>query len=93
MVNNILSTENLNLWFGRNYVLKYVNLNVADKNITAVIGPSGCGKSTLLRCFNRMNDLIPETHIEGQIKLLPNFTKLQFFSSEKELFWHISVES
>ena len=70
MVNNILSTENLNLWFGRNYVLKNVNLNVADKNITAVIGPSGCGKSTLLRCFNRMNDLIPETHIEGQIKLL-----------------------
>ena len=70
MVNNILSTENLNLWFGRNYVLKYVNLNVTDKNITAVIGPSGCGKSTLLRCFNRMNDLIPETHIEGQIKLL-----------------------
>jgi len=70
MVNNILSTENLNLWFGRNYVLKYVNLNVSDKNITAVIGPSGCGKSTLLRCFNRMNDLIPETHIEGQIKLL-----------------------
>jgi len=59
MVNNILSTENLNLWFGRNYVLKYVNLNVSDKNITAVIGPSGCGKSTLLRCFNRMNDLIP----------------------------------
>jgi len=70
MVNNILSTENLNLWFGRNYVLKYVNLNVSDKNITAVIGPSGCGKSTLLRCFNRMNDLIPETHIEGKVKLL-----------------------
>ena len=70
MVNNILSTENLNLWFGRNYVLKNVNLNVADKNITAVIGPSGCGKSTLLRCFNRMNDLIPETHIEGKVKLL-----------------------
>jgi len=70
MVNNILSTENLNLWFGRNYVLKYVDLNVSDKNITAVIGPSGCGKSTLLRCFNRMNDLIPETHIEGKVKLL-----------------------
>ncbi|HNZ88716.1 MAG TPA: phosphate ABC transporter ATP-binding protein PstB [Candidatus Cloacimonas acidaminovorans] len=70
MVNNILSTENLNLWFGRNYVLKYVNLNVSDKNITAVIGPSGCGKSTLLRCFNRMNDLIQDTHIEGKVKLL-----------------------
>ena len=70
MVNNILSTENLNLWFGRNYVLKYVNLNVLDKNITAVIGPSGCGKSTLLRCFNRMNDLIQDTHIEGKVKLL-----------------------
>jgi len=70
MVNNILSTENLNLWFGRNYVLKYVNLKVTDKNITAVIGPSGCGKSTLLRCFNRMNDLIPETHIEGKVTLL-----------------------
>jgi len=67
MVNNILSTENLNLWFGRNYVLKYVNLNVSDKNITAVIGPSGCGKSTLLRSFNRMNELVPNTRISGEV--------------------------
>ena len=69
MVSEILTTENLNLWFGKHYVLKNVNLQVADKRVTAIIGPSGCGKSTLLRCFNRMNDLIPETQIKGKVKL------------------------
>ncbi|MEN6445807.1 MAG: phosphate ABC transporter ATP-binding protein PstB [Candidatus Cloacimonas sp.] len=70
MVNEILTTENLNLWFGKNQILKNINLSVLDKKVTAIIGPSGCGKSTLLRCFNRMNDLIPETKIEGKVKLL-----------------------
>jgi len=69
MVNSRIDTENLNLWFGKNHVLHDVNLSIYDKKVTAMIGPSGCGKSTLLRCFNRMNDLIPETRIEGRIML------------------------
>ncbi len=69
MVNTRISTSGLNLWFGKNHVLQDVNLSVHEKKVTAMIGPSGCGKSTLLRCFNRMNDLIPETRIEGTIML------------------------
>ncbi len=70
MVNSAhISTEDLNLWFGDNHVLKDVNIPVYDKKVTAMIGPSGCGKSTLLRCFNRMNDLIPETKIKGKVLL------------------------
>ena len=67
MVSEILTTENLNLWFGKHYVLKNVNLQVADKRVTAIIGPSGCGKSTFLRTFNRMNELLPGTSIEGEV--------------------------
>jgi phosphate transport system ATP-binding protein len=69
MVNAHIRTEKLNLWFTDNHVLKDVNIPVYDKNITALIGPSGCGKSTLLRCFNRMNDLIPEAKIKGKVFL------------------------
>jgi phosphate transport system ATP-binding protein len=69
MVNNQLETNNLNLWFGNNHVLHDVNIGIQEKKITAMIGPSGCGKSTLLRTFNRMNDLIPETRIQGSVLL------------------------
>lgn len=61
--------EKLNLWFGELQVLKKITLSIFDKKVTAIIGPSGCGKSTLLRCFNRMNDLIESTKIEGIIKI------------------------
>ncbi|MCD6177242.1 MAG: phosphate ABC transporter ATP-binding protein [Candidatus Cloacimonetes bacterium] len=64
-----IRTENLNLWFGDKQVLQNVNIPIYDKRITALIGPSGCGKSTLLRCFNRMNDLIPEAKIKGKVLL------------------------
>ncbi|MEA2095647.1 MAG: phosphate ABC transporter ATP-binding protein PstB [Candidatus Cloacimonadota bacterium] len=64
-----IRTEDLNLWFGDNHVLQNVNIPIYDKKITALIGPSGCGKSTLLRCFNRMNDLIPEAKIKGKVFL------------------------
>lgn len=64
-----IRTEDLNLWFGDNHVLQNVNIPIYDKKITALIGPSGCGKSTLLRCFNRMNDLIPEAKIKGKVLL------------------------
>ncbi|HNX38457.1 MAG TPA: phosphate ABC transporter ATP-binding protein PstB [Candidatus Cloacimonadota bacterium] len=69
MVNIQIQTSELNLWFGKNHVLRDVNLPVHSNQVTAMIGPSGCGKSTLLRCFNRMNDLIPETRITGKITL------------------------
>ncbi|HQF67925.1 MAG TPA: phosphate ABC transporter ATP-binding protein PstB [Candidatus Cloacimonadota bacterium] len=69
MVKPQLQTRKLNLWFGKNHVLHDVDLSVHSQKVTAMIGPSGCGKSTLLRCFNRMNDLIPETRITGDVLL------------------------
>lgn len=68
MMNNfVLTTEKLNLYYGSFYALKDVDFNVYKNSITALIGPSGCGKSTLLRCFNRMNDLIDDVKIKGNI--------------------------
>lgn len=60
-------TQNVNLYYGDNHALKDISLNIEESKITALIGPSGCGKSTFLRLFNRMNDLIPGTRMEGQI--------------------------
>ncbi|HMB01628.1 MAG TPA: phosphate ABC transporter ATP-binding protein PstB [Spirochaetota bacterium] len=61
------SVENLNLWFDKNHVLKDITFPVYQNELTSIIGPSGCGKSTLLRCFNRMNDYIEKTKIDGKI--------------------------
>lgn len=69
MVNPQIETHKLSLWFGKNHVLHEVDLPVHSNRVTAMIGPSGCGKSTLLRCFNRMNDLIPDTRITGRVLL------------------------
>ncbi len=68
MVKNLLITENLNLWFGEDHILKDISINIPEKKVNAIIGPSGCGKSTLLRCFNRMNDL-SGARIKGNIVL------------------------
>ena len=65
--NIAVDIKKLNLWFGELQVLKNISLSMYDKKVTAIIGPSGCGKSTLLRCFNRMNDLIESTKIDGEI--------------------------
>ncbi len=59
--------ENLDFWYGTNHVLKSISLDVRANQVTAFIGPSGCGKSTLLRCLNRMNELIPDTRLEGRV--------------------------
>lgn len=64
-----ISTRNLNLWYGQKHALKEINLDVAERKVTAFIGPSGCGKSTFLRTLNRMNDLIENVKITGQIEL------------------------
>ena len=65
--NFALQTRKLNLFYGTFHGLKDIDFNVFPKAITALIGPSGCGKSTLLRCFNRMNDLIDDVRMEGDI--------------------------
>ena len=62
-----IRTEELNFWYGDNQVLYDISLDIHANQVTAFIGPSGCGKSTLLRCVNRMNELIPDTHLEGKI--------------------------
>jgi len=64
-----MQTIHLNMFYGKFRALADINLNIQAQKITAIIGPSGCGKSTLLRSFNRMNDLTPNTRIEGQILL------------------------
>ncbi len=61
--------NNLNLHYGDNHALKDVNMKIRDHAITAFIGPSGCGKSTFLKCINRMNDLVENVKIDGQILL------------------------
>jgi phosphate transport system ATP-binding protein len=66
---NKISVRNLNFYYGKFHALKNVNLNIADKRVTAFIGPSGCGKSTLLRTFNRMYQLYPNLRAEGEIIL------------------------
>ena len=67
MVETIITTENLHLYYGQNEALKGINLGLNKGEITALIGPSGCGKSTFLRCLNRMNDLIPNVTTTGSI--------------------------
>lgn len=64
-----ISTNNLNLYYGKNQALKDVNLLIESNRVTALIGPSGCGKSTFLRTLNRMNDLINDVKINGEIKI------------------------
>ncbi len=67
MNRTVLKTQRLDLHYGDFYALKKIDFNVYKNSITALIGPSGCGKSTLLRCFNRMNDLMDEVRITGDI--------------------------
>lgn len=64
-----LVINNLDLYYGEFHALKDVNLDIEEKEITAFIGPSGCGKSTLLKCINRMNDLVKNCKITGDITL------------------------
>ncbi len=64
-----MSIKNLNLYYGENHALKDVSMEIPEKEITAFIGPSGCGKSTFLKTLNRMNDLVENVRIEGEITL------------------------
>jgi phosphate transport system ATP-binding protein len=61
--------RDLNVFYGETQALKSVTMDVQDREILALIGPSGCGKSTFLRSLNRMNDLIPNVRVTGQVCL------------------------
>ena len=67
-MNSILSVQDLCLWYGSHQALKDINIEIPEKSITALIGPSGCGKSTFLKTLDRMNDLIPDVKITGNVR-------------------------
>ncbi len=69
MQNPKISAKNVQVYYGDNHAIKDVNVEIADKTVTAFIGPSGCGKSTFLRCLNRMNDTIDICRVTGEIKI------------------------
>ncbi len=61
--------DDLDFYYGAFRALENISMEIAEREITALIGPSGCGKSTFLRCLNRMNDTIPESRVEGKVLL------------------------
>lgn len=65
----VVEVNNINLYYGAKPALKNIYMDIPKNKATAFIGPSGCGKSTLLRCFNRLNDLIDDARVEGEIKI------------------------
>ncbi len=69
MKNIKISTNRLNLFYGKKQALKEISLEIPENQVTAFIGPSGCGKSTFLRTLNRMNDLIDGVSIDGEVKI------------------------
>lgn len=64
-----ISTRDLNLHYGNVHALKNINMGLEEKKVTALIGPSGCGKSTFLKTLNRMNDLVANVKITGEVCL------------------------
>ena len=67
-MSSIISVNDLCLWYGQTRALKNINMEIPEKSITALIGPSGCGKSTFLKTLDRMNDLVPDVKITGEVK-------------------------
>lgn len=62
-----IEANHLHIYYGAFRAVKDISINIHPNEVTALIGPSGCGKSTLLRSFNRMNELVPSSHLEGEI--------------------------
>jgi len=68
MIGNVkIDVRDLNVWFGKNHVLKEISLKIKRNTVTAVMGPSGCGKTTFIRAINRMNELIDGSRTTGEI--------------------------
>ncbi len=66
-MDTIIEIKDLNLWYGDHQALKGISVDIPRNSITALIGPSGCGKSTFLKTLNRMQDLVPEVKITGEV--------------------------
>ena len=66
-MSDIITVQDLNLWYGAAQALHHVSMEIPEKSITALIGPSGCGKSTFLKTLNRMNDLSPGVRVTGSV--------------------------
>ncbi|RBP39205.1 phosphate ABC transporter ATP-binding protein PstB [Garciella nitratireducens] len=64
-----IKVKDLNLYYGEFHALKNINMDIKEKKISALIGPSGCGKSTFLKTLNRMNDLVRNVTITGEVQL------------------------
>ena len=62
-----IKATDVNVFYSEKQALNNVSVDIEDRSVTAFIGPSGCGKSTFLRCFNRMNDVIPNCRVDGSI--------------------------
>ncbi len=65
--NNKIHIENLNVFAGKQQILKDINIEIPKNKITVILGPSGCGKTTLLKCMNRLTDLYPELKVTGKV--------------------------
>ena len=79
----ILSAKDLDLFYGENQALKSVNMDIPEKQVTALIGPSGCGKSTFLKTLDRMNDLVPGVRITGSVK----YRGREVYDSSLDVTW------
>ncbi len=77
----IMTTRNLELYYGSFQALKGIDMNIGEREITAFIGPSGCGKSTFLKTLNRMNDLVEGVRVTGEVKLHGN----DIFAKEQDV--------
>jgi phosphate transport system ATP-binding protein len=64
-----IDARDFSFWYGKKQALKSITMSIPPHAVTALIGPSGCGKSTFLRSINRLNDLIPAIHHEGDLQL------------------------
>jgi phosphate transport system ATP-binding protein len=62
-----IKVENLNMHVGKMHILKNINISIPKNKITVILGPSGCGKTTLMKCLNRLTDIYPEMHVNGNI--------------------------
>ncbi|MEG1778655.1 MAG: phosphate ABC transporter ATP-binding protein PstB [Oscillospiraceae bacterium] len=80
---NIITSKNLELSYGSFKALKGISMDIPEKQITAFIGPSGCGKSTFLKTLNRMNDLIPDVGITGEVK----FNDMDIYATDIDVTW------
>jgi phosphate transport system ATP-binding protein len=69
MESAILKATEFNAFFGKNHILKNINLDVEKNTVWAIMGPSGCGKTTFIRCINRMHELTAGATVEGSLKL------------------------